>query len=146
MNEQSRYRIVWPLIGWGLLLGMSAPATGTPADSGKARYVVYYFHTTGRCATCIRIERLAQAVVQNEFPQLAEAGTLQFRSVDVQDPLHRHFIRDYRLVTKSIVLVEEQAGRPVRWRNLNRIWELVWYQDRYQNYIRSELAAFMEGR
>lgn len=141
-----RFKTVGYLCWWAMLLALIPPAMATPSDQAQARYIVYYFHTTGRCATCIRIEKLAQAVVQNEFPQLTAAGKLQFRSVDVQDPVHRHFIRDYRLVTKSVVLVEEQEGRPVRWKNLSRIWELVWYQERYQNYVRAELAAFMEGR
>lgn len=141
-----RFRTVGHLCWWAVLLALIPPAMGTPSDQPQSRYIVYYFHTTGRCATCVRIEKLAQAVVQNDFPQLTAAGKLQFRSVDVQDPVHRHFIRDYRLVTKSVVLVEEQDGRPVRWKNLSRIWELVWYQERYQTYVRTELAAFMEGR
>ncbi|GAB4109865.1 MAG: hypothetical protein Kow001_10330 [Acidobacteriota bacterium] len=146
MRVHSGIKTAGHLCWWIVLLAMILPAMGTPADQAQSRYIVYYFHTTGRCATCVRIEKLAQAVVQNEFPQLTAAGKLQFCSVDVQDPVHRHFIRDYRLVTKSVVLVEEQEGRPVRWKNLSRIWELVWYQDRYQNYVRAELAAFMEGR
>jgi hypothetical protein len=137
----------------GLIVGLLgfAPtvtlmAAEAPPDQSESSYTVYYFHTSVRCTTCIRIEELAKAVVQSDFVQQTQAGLLQFKSVDVQLPANRHFIQDYRLVTKSIVLVKEQYGRPVQWKNLNRVWELIWSESRYRSYIRSEVTAFLGGR
>lgn len=130
----------------GFSLAVTPMCAEAPPDQSESSYTVYYFHTSARCTTCIQIEELARDVVQSDFAQQTQAGLLQFRSVDVQLPANRHFIQDYRLVTKSIVLVKEQDGRLVQWKNLNRVWELVWSESRYRSYIRSEVAAFLGGR
>ncbi|GAB4248638.1 MAG: hypothetical protein Kow00109_24710 [Acidobacteriota bacterium] len=132
------------------LSALLLPATlraGTAKDSSPSpRYTVFYFHTTSRCSTCIRIEQLARDVVEKEFADLVPSGDLRFQSVDVQYPENRHFIRRFRLVTKSVVLVEGNPAQPVRWKNLDKVWQLVWYEDRYRSYIRQELKAFLEGK
>lgn len=130
----------------GLILAGFSLGAEPGAPNGDSHVVAYYFHTTGRCATCVKIEELAKDVVERDFRDQVQSGRLAFRSVDVQFPENRHLIRQYQLVTKSVVLVEERDGKPVRWRNLDKVWQLVWSQQRYRDYIRTEVAGFLEGK
>ena len=45
------------------------------------------------------------------FAKDIAAGRLEWRLVNIQNPENRHFIQDYQLFTKSLVLVRDQ-GRP----------------------------------
>lgn len=135
-------------VGWWLLVSVLGAGTVevNPEAPGDSRIVTYYFHTTGRCTTCVKIEELAKEVVEKQFVEQVRSGRLSFRSVDVQFPENRHLVRQYQLVTKSVVLVEEKDGKPLRWKNLDQVWQLVWSKDRYQAYVRDELTRFLEGR
>ena len=61
----------------------------------------------------------------------------------MDEPLNRHFIEDLQLVTRSVVLAEYRDGNVVRWKNLDRVWQLVRNQDAFTAYIRDETSAFL---
>jgi hypothetical protein len=145
----TRFRFLPTLVvGWLFLAAVlgAGPGEAAPDAPGDSRVVTYYFHTTGRCTTCVKIEEMAKEVVEQGFAAQVRSGRLSFRSVDVQFPENRHLVRQYQLVTKSVVLVEEKDGKPLRWKNLDQVWQLVWSKDRYQNYVRGELNRFLGGR
>jgi hypothetical protein len=120
-----------------------APAQGDAAETDTI--VAYYFYTTYRCSTCVRIEQLAREVVEQDFADQVGRGRLEWRAVNVEWPQNRHFIRKYRLVTRSVVLVRMVEGKETQWKNLDRVWQLVWSRDRYRNYVISEINAFLGG-
>jgi hypothetical protein len=128
----------------------NAQAENLPAAIGDSnrppsKVIAYYFHTTVRCTACTRIENLAHEVVERDFAEHIKAGQLEWRTVNVQHAENQHFIRDFRLVTKSVVLVREANGKATNWKNLDKVWELVRSQTRYQNYVREELKSFLGG-
>lgn len=117
-------------------------ATRDPAPGGRT-VIVYYFHGNVRCDTCRKLEAYARAAVEGGFAEELADGALQWRMVNVDEPQNEHFIEDYGLFTRSLVLSEMADGRELRWKNLDRIWELVGDQDAYQTYVHSEVAAFL---
>jgi len=66
--------------------------------------------------------------------------------VDVEVPEHSHFVQEFQLLTKSLVLVEQEDGKPTRFKVLDKVWELVWSPDRYRDYVRGELRTFLGTR
>jgi len=118
----------------------SPAATATPDGA-----VVYYFHGNVRCATCKKIEAYTDDAVSQEFSQELQNGALSWRVVNVEEPQNRHFIQDFQLVTKSVVLAEYRDGNVVRWKNLDKVWQLVRNQDAFAAYIRDETSAFLGG-
>ncbi|MCL6475810.1 MAG: nitrophenyl compound nitroreductase subunit ArsF family protein [Firmicutes bacterium] len=115
----------------------------SPQIPAQGRYVVlYYFHTTFRCASCLAIEKVARQVVNAQFKNLVDKGLLQFRPVDVENPQNRHFIGDYQLYSKSLVLVEYQDGKEVRHKNMEGIWQQTSLEG-LQEYIAQEIASFV---
>jgi hypothetical protein len=51
-----------------------------------AETAVYYFHGTMRCETCLMTEQFAENVLEQEFAQELERGTLSWRPVNVDLP------------------------------------------------------------
>ena len=113
-------------------------AAATPAASPGV--LVYYFHATVRCATCRTIEAYAQETVTSKFASDLEARRLEWRAVNVDEPANRHFIRDFQLYTRSVVVVD--AKNPKRYKVLDRVWQLVRDKAAFQSYVEQEIRAF----
>jgi len=115
------------------------PATTSTTDG----VVAFYFHGNVRCATCRKIEAFTDEAIHSGFGKALENGSLAWSVVNVDDPLNKHFIEDFQLVTRSVVLAEYRDGNVVRWKNLNKVWLLVRDQDAFADYIRGETNAFL---
>lgn len=136
----------WRFIALALLSTVSLLADETSADSSKGKFIAYYFHTTARCATCLKIEDEARSVIETDFADQLRSERLVWKVVDVEVPENSHFVQDFQLLTKSLVLVEQEDGRPKRFKVLDKVWELVWSPDRYRDYVRGELRTFLGTR
>lgn len=119
--------------------------TGTAGEPEEIshKYIVYYFHGTRRCATCKKIEAYSEEAVSGGFEQRLKDGSLEWRVVNTDEEANRHYMKDYELFTKSLVISEVKDGKERRWKNLSKIWELVNDKDEFTGYVQSEITAFM---
>jgi hypothetical protein len=117
-----------------------APGAVAAAPAGSPGVLVYYFHATTRCATCRTIEAYAKETVTSKFASDLEAHRLEWRAVNVDEPANRHFIRDFQLYTRSVVVVD--AKNPKRYKVLDRVWQLVRNKAAFQSYVEQEIRAF----
>ncbi|GIV20821.1 MAG: hypothetical protein KatS3mg023_2572 [Armatimonadota bacterium] len=122
----------------------SAQTAAIQIPSQGKHVVLYYFHTTFRCASCLTIEKTVRQVLSEQFQKQIDDGLLQFDTVDVENPQNRHYIEDYKLYSKSLVLVEYQDGKEVRHKNLEGIWQQTSLEG-LRDYIAQEISAFLEG-
>jgi hypothetical protein len=108
-----------------------------------ARVVAYYFHVTVRCQTCRAIEAYSKEAIEKGFAGDLKSGAIEWRLVNVQLPENRHFIQDYRLFTRSLVLVKVRNGKQVEWRNLERVWDLVGDKAQFQKYVQTNVKDYL---
>lgn len=106
--------------------------------------VVYYFHGDMRCPTCYRLESYAKEALDTYFAQELSSSDVVWQVVNVDELENHHFIQDYKLVTKSVVISETVNGKEIKWKNLERIWQLVRDKESYLNYIRDSVSTFLE--
>jgi hypothetical protein len=116
----------------------------SPARTPSKRIVVYYFHGTRRCPTCRKLEEYTHAALAEAFADDLEAGTIVWRTIDTDEPGNGHYVKDYVLTTKSVILSAENGGKETRWENLPRIWELVGDRAAFISYIQDGVEAFRE--
>ncbi len=112
--------------------------------SADGKVTAYYFHGTFRCSTCKKLERYAKEAVQKNFQDALASGKLSFRIINVEDKGNEHYVKDYQLYTKALILSLVKDGQEVRSKNLDKIWEYVRNKERYENYVRDEVAAFLK--
>lgn len=117
----------------------SQSSTGQP--SGE-KWVVYYFHSSTRCPTCRKFE----VNTRDAFADEIKAGSIDLKVLNYEEPAQRHFAADFDLSFPSVVLVLTKDGSTIRWKNLDRIWELWNDSPGFVSYVRTELAAFKETR
>ena len=115
-----------------------------PSGTGK-RVVAYYFHARARCASCRKIESLSGKAIRERFPEELRTRLLTFQEVNVEEPGNRHFIDDYRLVSQSLVIVEYRDGRPVRWKNLEKVWTLLGSEKEFFPYVQEGVSSYLKG-
>ncbi len=106
--------------------------------------VVYYFHGDVRCMTCHKLESYAKEALDTYFAGEMSSNDIVWQVVNVDKPENHHFIQDYKLVTKSVVISETLTGREIKWKNLEQIWQLVRDKESYLNYIRDSILTFLE--
>lgn len=136
-----------------LAIGSTAP-TAAGAEDAEAEasaaaaapengIVAYYFHGNKRCSTCRKLEAYSTEAITGGFASQLENGALEWRVVNTDEKANAHFVTDFELVTKSVVLVEYRDGEVVRFKNLKLVWQLVGDQDGFLRYVRDETADFI---
>ena len=129
----------------------SAPSAALPAAKAPARppapepstVYVTYFHATARCASCLKIEDLTNATMTTRFAGPIAEKRVVWRLVNVDEPEHAHYVKDYGLFTKSVVVSEVKAGKEVRWKNLDQVWPLLRDPEAFQAYVEREVRAYL---
>jgi hypothetical protein len=123
-----------------------APAAAAPAPEVKVlprRVVAYYFHGNVRCATCRKLEAYSKEAVETAFAAELKDGRVVWQAVNFDDKQNQHYLKDYKLYTKSLVIVDEANGKAKRWKNLEKIWQLVGDKPAFLRYVQGELRAYL---
>jgi thiol-disulfide isomerase/thioredoxin len=122
---------------------VSATGRDSAATSQERQLVVYYFRTTYRCPSCFYIEEHTQSAVKEAFAKELGSGRMVLRTINVEDQGNEHFVEDYKLYTKSVVLSDVAGGRQTRWKNLEKVWPLIRNDEGFRSYIVEEVKAFL---
>jgi hypothetical protein len=121
-----------------------APSPLTEVKSQNSKVIAYYFHGTFRCSTCRTIEQYSLEAIQTYFAKELGSGKLEFRPVNIEEPENKHFIQDYQLVTRSLVLSLMSDGKETKWNNLADVWKLVRDKDKFFQYVKDEVEKFLK--
>lgn len=105
-----------------------------PAAVGN-QVVLTYFRNSIRCPSCKRIEALTAETAQKEFADELASGKLVFRVINVDEPGNNHYIRDYQLTSKSVVISLHVDGKETSWTNMDKIWELLGNPEAFRAYL-----------
>jgi len=106
--------------------------------------VVTYFHTSFRCPTCHNIENYSKAAVYSNFADELKTGELVWRTINVDEPENKHFIKDYQLYSKHLIVSEIKDGRQVRWKDLKDVWTHVRNEEKFENYVKTEISDWLK--
>ena len=121
----------------------SRPSAQASSPALSHSTTVYYFHGNARCPSCYKIEAYTAETINSRFAEMLRNGSLSWQIVNIDEMANIHFISDYNLYTKSVVLVEMKDGKQVRWKNLERIWDLLKDQAQFAQYIEGEVKTFL---
>ncbi|UCH78542.1 MAG: hypothetical protein JSU81_00930 [Candidatus Coatesbacteria bacterium] len=126
----------------------SAETAATPAGSklppvGDRQIVVTYVYFGKRCATCLKIERYTEEALERGFASELEAGAVAWRTVDADEPSHKHYLTDYELYAKAVIVSDVRGGEEVRWKNLMKVWQLTGDKGLFMRYVQEEVRAYL---
>lgn len=110
-------------------------------EDGKI--ICYYFHSNYRCASCKKIESWYREAVESGFGERIKDSSLIIIPINVDQKANKHFIKEYKLYTKSVVLAKADKSGKIEWKNLDKIWEKLAKKEDFVSYIQEELKAFI---
>ena len=106
--------------------------------------VAYYFYGNVRCQTCKKLEAYTSESILTSFTNELSTGALKWETVNTDEKENEHFVTDFELTSRSVVLVKWVDGKQTEWKNLERIWDLVGDKGDFQKYITEEARAFLK--
>jgi len=122
---------------------ISESAVANDSGGTATEVVLYYFHGTRRCNTCRKIESYTQEAVEGKFKDALQAGTLNWTVLNTDESENAHFVKDFGLVSSSVVLVEVDGGKVVRHEILQDVWTLVRDKPRFTEYVQESIGEFL---
>jgi hypothetical protein len=120
------------------LPAVAADQTPPPKD----KVIVYYLHRTARCPSCEKIEKLSGETIKEKFAAELKSGAMEWQSLNLDEPGNAHFENDYKLQWQSVVLSEIKDGKETRWKNLDKVWDLLDDDGAFKKYIEDEVRGF----
>jgi hypothetical protein len=130
-----------------LLLGSSISISA--ADSAKkdsVRIDVTYFHATQRCQGCMTIEELTEGTMKDYFAKELKDSSMTYSSIDFLDPKNEHFQDDYKFEVQTLIISKKVNGKEVKWKNLEKIWDLYSNPTNYTKYLESEIRKMQKSK
>ena len=118
----------------------------TEVKSQQSKVIAYYFHGTFRCATCQTIEKYSKDAIDHYFANELKNGKLEFKSLNVEEAENRHYIQDYQLFSKALVISLIKNGKEKSWKNLVDVWTHVRDKDKFFQYVKEEVEKFLMER
>ncbi|PIV39033.1 MAG: hypothetical protein COS29_04755 [Candidatus Omnitrophica bacterium CG02_land_8_20_14_3_00__42_8] len=113
-------------------------------SSPQAKVIAHYFHGSFRCVTCTNMEKYSKEAIETNFKDDLASGRLEFKAVNIEERGNEHFVDDYKLYTKSLILSRVKDGKEVKSKNLDKIWELARNKQKFMDYVTGEIREFMK--
>jgi len=111
----------------------------------NSRVIAYYFHGTFRCSTCQNIEKYSKEAIEHYFPNELKNGRLEFKPLNVEEAENRHYIQDYQLFSRALVISLVKEDKEVTWKNLTDVWKHVRDKDKFFQYVKDEVETLLKG-
>lgn len=113
------------------------------STSPQVTNVAYYFCSTYRCSNCMTLEKYSHEAIQTGFADKLTTGELTWMMKNLDEEENAHFVDDFKLFTKALVLVRYENGKQTKWKNCDKIWELLNDEAAFKKYVQTEVASFL---
>ncbi|MCX5726668.1 MAG: nitrophenyl compound nitroreductase subunit ArsF family protein [Candidatus Saganbacteria bacterium] len=117
---------------------------GQAAKPKPSNLIVYYFHGNFRCSSCLKIEQYTKESIEVNFKDKIKSGQIVFGVINVADKENEHYIKDYQLYTKSVIVSLTKNGKQLKWKNLTKVWEYLRNKPRFLSYIKDEVDLYLK--
>ncbi len=121
---------------------MDAAYAQTAENQPGNSVVVYYFHTNFRCTNCYNMEKWMKELMETRFKDQAAGGKVALRIFNTDEKANQHFLNDYKLFTKSVVVTLVKGGKEIRYENLAKIWDYLRSKEKFQKYVGDEIDKY----
>ncbi|PIS47002.1 MAG: hypothetical protein COT17_05725 [Elusimicrobia bacterium CG08_land_8_20_14_0_20_51_18] len=125
---------------------VKAPAAAVKKAAETKTAVVYYFYTNTRCSSCNLIENYTRESVEQSFAQPYNGWRVEFRGVNVELRENHHFVQDYWLNSKSVVVQKFEGKKPLNWGVLKDVWRLLGNKPEFMNYVTNETRKLLDEK
>lgn len=120
------------------------PAVAPVPEVKGSQVVMTYFISGERCSACQTIESLAKETAEREFAGDLASSRLVFRVIDTGKPGNGHFVKDYQLTSKMVILSHRVDGRETGWKAMEKVWDLLDDPAAYRAYLAEGIREYLK--
>ncbi|HAH31820.1 MAG TPA: hypothetical protein DCL44_05850 [Elusimicrobia bacterium] len=125
---------------------VKAATPSTKSRGAEKTAVVYYFYTNTRCSSCKTIEEYTREAVGKPLSSGYKGWKIVFKGVNIEEEPDKHFVQDYWLNTKSVVVQKFSGDKPLKWGKLEKVWQLLGDKEAFINYVTEETHKLLDER
>jgi hypothetical protein len=126
---------------WGVRTWRTAGVNAAAGDSLPSDgLVVINFHGANRCNACREIGTETHEFLEKNFASDLQSGRMTWHVINFDEPAYHHYVKDYGLVTSTIVVVRREHGHDAAWRRLDAVWDHVFEIPAMDDYLGREIA------
>lgn len=113
------------------------------AENSEKKIIVYYFHGYMRCSTCYKMEQYTKEGIEKNFSKELAIGKVIFKAVNYEVKENEYYIEKYQLYTKAVIVSFMKGNKEIKYKNLDKIWDLVSNKDKFIDYITKEVNEYL---
>lgn len=110
----------------------------------RSGIVVTYFTTDVRCVSCRKIEALTAETIEERFEEERSNGTVVFETKNFDREENKHFIKDYNLSFKTVVISSADSARGHDWKRMDDVWKLIDDPQEFKDYLESGIRGMIK--
>ncbi|MDD2839785.1 MAG: nitrophenyl compound nitroreductase subunit ArsF family protein [Rickettsiales bacterium] len=114
---------------------------GLAEAKDNVNYDLYYFMGNHRCSNCYKIESYTKEVY-SEF----DKKNINFKIINIDQKENEHYIKQYNLYTKSVIISKIENEKEIKYKNLDKIWNYLGSEEKFKEYIRTEINNFINNK
>ncbi|MCK7470046.1 MAG: hypothetical protein MZU95_03995 [Desulfomicrobium escambiense] len=81
-----------------------------------------------------------------EAVSLLNNSKVVYKKIDLDDAANKHYIKDYKLFTKAVVLSRSKKWQEkLNLRNLSDIWTKLGNEKAFKDYVTKEIKSYIGG-
>ncbi len=93
---------------------ISIQAQNKRVNSNKTKVLVYYFHATNRCPTCLAIEDNTEKALHTYFDKELKDGTIKFLAINVDEKANEKLAEKYEAGGSALWVTKIGTGKEVK--------------------------------
>ena len=106
--------------------------------------MVYYLHSTFRCATCNIIEKRTKEILDSEFKPAMSDGLIQWKTDDFQE--NETLSKKFDISASCVVVALMKGENVLYYKRLDDTWALLDKPSEFDSYIRSNILEALKMR
>jgi len=114
------------------------------ANQSNHVIVVTYFTSYQRCKTCLKIEKLTHAAITEGFADELASKEIIFQTINFDQRENKHFVKDYKLAFKTVVVSERKKGKEQKWSKYDKVWELHGDPEKFSAYLQEGIRGYLK--
>ena len=120
------------------------PAETPAAAPGRAdKVVVYYFHGTRRCKTCLGIQNTIEQTIKDRFGAETASGKLVYREIDTDQEPNKPFVQQFQLSFSTMIVAAMKGDTILQWENCDKVWDYGLEPIQLTEYTDERIHAYL---
>lgn len=129
------------LILFSLLISSCSKNDNSSLAEKGNKYLVYYFHPTARCESCINIENFTKELIETKY---SRNPSIEYKPLNIEDKENGHFKKEFNLKFSSVVIVDAKDKSVNRFKLLDSVWSYSDNKEKMFEYVEREIEEFIK--